>query len=98
MSETIKVLKLKSTEEVVGRYELVTGFKDQAHKLTKARQIVMQPMGQGQIGIAMLPWLASNQDGEVVIRDNHLACEPMDAPEQLEKEYLQQTTGIALAK
>lgn len=98
MSDTIKVLKLKSTEEIIGRYQLVNVMGSKTHKMTKVRQLVMQPVGQGQVGIAMLPWLASNQDGEIVIRDDNLACEPIDVPDELEKTYLQQTTGIALAK
>lgn len=98
MSDVVKVLKLVSGEEVIGRWELDPSVSPRRHKMSKVRQVVMQPVGPQQVGIALIPWLAADQDGEVRIREDNLLCDPILAPENLEKEYLQQTTGIALAK
>lgn len=97
MSDDVKVLKLVTGDEIIGRYEVMP-LDPKRHKMSKVRQVVMQPVGHQQVGIALIPWLASDQDGVVVIRDDRLVCDPIESSEELEKEYLQQTTGIALAK
>lgn len=95
MSKDVKVLKLTTGEEVIGRFKTLNG---DLYQLTKARQVIMQPVGPQQVGIGLLPWLASNQDGDVPIKKSQVIVEPISPPDELEKEYLQQTTGIALAK
>lgn len=95
MNDVVRVLKLTTGEEVIGHFKVQSG---DMYELTKARQIVMQPVGPQQVGIGLLPWLASNQDGEIPIKKSQVVTMPITPPEELEKEYLQQTTGIALAK
>lgn len=97
MTDNIKAFKLKSGEEIIARCDNHINVDDK-YKLSKVRQIVIQPIGPGQMGLAFLPWIATAQDDEILLKANHLACDPFIPPENIEKEYLQQTTGIALVK
>lgn len=86
------VLKLSSGEELIARGKN-TG---DAWKVERPRVIVMAPTQQG-IQIAIMPWMAANVDGTYDIDDSHVIThgKPTD---NLEKQYLQQTTTIELVK
>jgi len=90
----IKVFKLISGEEVIA--EVVQQLQP-TWTIRKARGLHIQQTQAGHIGIGMIPWLAGNVEGEVEIRETALMTNPYDPEANLEKEYLQQTTGIAIA-
>lgn len=97
MTDEIRAFKLKSGEEIIAR---CTNLNDSTthYILSKVRQIIMQPIGPGQVGIGFMPWVATAQDEEIALKVECLACDPLHPPQNIEKEYLSQTTGIALAK
>lgn len=92
MSTTI--LKLVSGEEVIGK---IVEWKTDSVVLTSIRSLVMQPTGPGQMGIAMIPWMATDADGEHEIEDKDIMGRNTEVPKQLEDGYLQQTSGIQIA-
>ena len=92
----IKIFKLVNGDELIA--EVVSGHQAINWKVRRVRMILMQQHAQsGQIGLGLLPWLASNIDGEVEIYSASLMTLPFDPEENLQKEYLSQTSGIALA-
>ena len=93
----IKIFKLVNGDEIIA--EVVSGEGAINWKIQKIRMILMQQHAQsGQIGLGLLPWLASNVNGEFELFPASLMGPPFDPEEPLQKEYLSQTTGIALAK
>ncbi len=94
MAQQIVVFKLISGEEVIGR---MGEKKDDRIFLEKPRAVaVTQGQQPGQMGIALVPFLASNPDGDIAILETHIMATAVPTPE-LENGYIQQTTGIALA-
>lgn len=58
-----------------------------------------QPVAPGQIGLAFVPWVLSNPEiNSVTIPVEALLIPPFEASKNVEDQYLQQTSGIALAK
>lgn len=88
------ILKLVSGEEIIAK---IVEEMETTLVLESARSLLVQPTGPGQMGIAMLPWMATNPDGEVDIRLQDIMVRSDDVPKQLEDGYLQQTSGIAIA-
>lgn len=88
-------------------YKLVSGEEIIAKKvneqtdyviLENVRTLMIQPTGNGQMGIALIPWLAGSPDGEVHIDRSKIIGRPVQGVHKnLEDAYLQQTTGIQLA-
>lgn len=91
MAEHI-LLKLASGEEVVTQYEI---DDDGEIKATAPRQLIMQPSGQGQMGIAIIPYSAGNPDGVFTIH-LHAIMSRSEAPEKLVKAYIENTTNIQI--
>ena len=93
MSQKVIALKLSSSEEIIARVEHST---DEAYTLSKPMMIGLAPSPDGSgVGIQMMPWVAANQDGSVHLFKSHIVAETTPH-EELEKGYIQQTTGIAL--
>lgn len=92
MSEII-TLKLSSGEEIITR---VVERDETTITLDRPNMIGLVPAGpDGQVGIQLVPWVASNQDGEIKVNLAHVVAETVPASE-LEKGYLQRTSAIAL--
>jgi len=96
MADDIKVLKLVTGEEIIAHVGTPHGIDDDLG-LTKIRSIVMQQTGPNQVGLALVPWIASDPDAVATLRQSALLADPITPKSELEKEYLQQTTGIAIA-
>ena len=93
----IKVFKLVNGDELIA--EVVSGHGAVNWKIKKIRMVLMQQHAQsGQLGLGLLPWLASNVDGEFELYSTALVGVPFNPEDELQKAYLQQTTGIALGK
>lgn len=93
----IKHLKLVSGEEIIGKERVQIGVPD-AYFLESIRVLAMQPMGNGQMGVALIPWMVGDPDGEVKIEKIHVIGDPVKSPpKNIEDAYLQQTSGIAFA-
>ncbi len=94
MSQEIITLKLSSSEEIIARLE---ERGEATLTLSKAMMVGLAPSPDGKgVGIQMMPWIASNQDGNVIVFANQIVAETRPHPE-IEKGYISQTTGIALA-
>lgn len=85
--DTVSV-KLISGEEVVGR---IGDPNDGAIILTKPMTFIMGPQGLG-----MVPYMFSApQDAKIKIKDSAIVA-IVKTDEQVNKQYLQQTTGLTL--
>ena len=93
MSQEIITLKLSDATEIIARTEDRT---DDEITVSKAMMVGLTQGPDGGVGIQMMPWVASNQDGNVIIFTNQIVAETRPHPE-IEKGYIKQTTGIALA-
>jgi hypothetical protein len=101
MSKVIS-LKLTSGEEVVAELrQTVQVLAGQgpviSYRVKRPHILQFQQMGPGQLGLAFIPWTLSNPDiDEIDIPASHVisAFEPAL---KVEKQYLQQTSGISLA-
>ena len=95
MADKIVIFKLISGEEVIGRMGDTT--EDNRIVLSRPRAVaVTQGSAPGQMGIALVPFLASNPDGDIAVAQDHIMATAAPTKE-LEDGYIQQTTGIALA-
>lgn len=56
-----------------------------------------QPMGRGQLGLALVPWALSNPDIRNLEVPASAVLLAFDPSEEVEKQYLQQTSGISLS-
>lgn len=56
-----------------------------------------QPMGNGQLGLAFVPWTLSNPGIERVILPKEAVLLTFEPSSHAERQYIEQTSGIALA-
>ena len=89
MSEVIG-LKLSSGEEIISR---VVERNEDTIVLDRPNMVGLAPMKDGSVSIQLMPWLASNQDGQPAVSLAHVVAEVAPALE-LEKGYLSKTSGI----
>lgn len=99
MSE-VKSFKMVGGDEVVAG--LITTKEDTngvalAYRLRRPHILQFQPMGQGQIGLAFVPWTLSNPTIEVLEVPASAVLLMFDPSERVATQYLEQTTGISLA-
>ncbi len=95
MSQKIVLFKLINGEELIGK---VVEEDDNTYTLAKPRVMMVQPAGNGQMQVGMIPWLVGTPDGDCKVYKDKIAGEPAgDLPKQLEDGYLQQTSNIQLA-
>lgn len=104
----VKVLKLITGEEVVATIMdassatvLTEQISSQGHSNTitiqKPMVIQIQPIGQGQVGLVLIPWSLANQHLPYVeIKASSVVAEPFDPAVEVERQYLEQTSGIKL--
>ena len=94
MAEEVKAFKLSSGEEIISRVVKTT---PDAYELDRPNMIGLAPIPQGNgIGIQLMPWFASNQDGIVKVWREHVVAETTPTDE-LAKGYLEKTSGFVLA-
>lgn len=95
MTENVQVFKLSTGEEIIAR--VIRWVPDnETVVLDRARTVITVPAPDGQsLMIRMIPTLASNQDGEIELNDNHIVFK-VSPNKELEKGYLESTTGLQL--
>jgi len=93
-------LKLIDGEEILGKLCEDSGLGETSLNwvLEKVRSLTVQPMGEGQAGLAMIPFMMGDVDGQIRIPRNQVIGAPTrDPPKQVEDAYLQQVSGLAFA-
>ena len=93
MSE-VKTFKMMSGEEIIARIENET---DERLTIIKPRTIAITPVGPGQAQLSLIPYVASDPDGEFDIPKTAIMCIIDLSNPELEKGYLEQTSGIVLS-
>jgi len=98
----IVVVKLTTSEEVIGK-EVGRNTSPKAYiELENARVLMMQNDGQGGLGIGMIPFMPSAMDASsgnetsVKIYEEFIMAEPTTVPKSLEDGYLKSTSNIQL--
>ena len=95
MKDVVHV-KLITGEEIIGKANIDRNMPD-GMAMERVRTLAVQPMGQGQMGIAMIPYMVGNPDGLIWIKREHIIAEPESVPKNLEDSYLQQVSGLTFA-
>lgn len=91
----ILTFKLLTGEEVIGR-EIANLMPNAPYvRMEKVRTIGAQNVGNGQMGIGLMPFALSQHDGVITIMRSSIVAE-FTVDERLEKVYLQQTSNIQL--
>lgn len=95
MSQDVIMFKALNGEEVIARLiEEVDGIVT----VEKPRLLVAQRGKEpGQMTIGLVPWYLGSPDGTIDIREEHIFSRLRLVPPELEKGYLQQTSGIDLS-
>jgi len=89
---TIKVYKI-GQEEIIAKFVEIKGPYIVLSK-PRVLQIMMQQNGQG--GAALVPWFLTDPEAEMMVAISHIIAS-IDAPAEIEKMYLSQTSGIEIA-
>jgi hypothetical protein len=98
----VVTLKLVSGEEVVAtlvsKISATLDSNVAAYRVSKPQTLQFRPFGNsGQMGLAFMPWTLSNPTlREVDIPATFVMC-VVDTDAEVTRQYLEQTTGIALA-
>lgn len=104
----VRAFKMITGEELVARVddnntldllqEEVRDIRDVVpYRLKKPHVMQIQQVAPGKFGLAMVPWTLSNPDLEVVtIHASHVVFS-FDVSPSVEKQFVQQTSGIELA-
>lgn len=88
----IVTIKLLSGEEIVGR---LNERSADSIFLSKPIRVIMEPMGNNQVGLSMLPVLASASEvNSVQFPLAGLAIRPLKTSDEVRSNYLQITTGL----
>ena len=86
----LKVLKLITNEEVIAR------VKEKRDVLELTKPMVMMQVNQGgQMGFAIMPWSMSGKCDKVEISQS-IVIATLDPMDEVEKNYIQATTGITV--
>jgi len=92
----IKIFKLFSGEEVIATLE---DAKEEGFTVSKPMLIQIVPKGGGEMGLMLIPWIVGNQKCNVTIGRHVMSVtHPIEPAKEFEDQYLQQTSGIVLAK
>lgn len=98
MTTKVVHLKLINGEEIIGKLTQPTLAVEASMVLSQVRSLTIQPLGRGEAGIGMIPFMVGNPDGNIRIDKRHIIGDPVDdTPKQLEDAYLQQTSGLTFA-
>lgn len=101
----VKSFKLVGGDEVVAEVvsensgTLLTAEKQPVTSYTLRRPHILQfqPMGGGQLGLAFIPWTLSNPAIERVDIPVSQIVAVFEPAERVERQYLEQTSGISIA-
>ena len=86
----LKVLKLTTNEEVIAR------VKEKRDILELTKPMVMMQVNQGgQMGFGIMPWSMSGKCDKVEISQS-IVIATLDPMDEVEKNYIQATTGITV--
>lgn len=100
MPHQVRAFKFTSGEEVIAEiksYPFSSPDK-QSWELRRPHILRFHPVGPNQMGLAFVPWTLSNPDLEsVVVSRVNMLCDPFEISADVEKQFLQQTSGIAIA-
>lgn len=88
----IKVYKI-GQDEIIAKFVELKGDYVVISK-PRVLQIMMQQNGQG--GAALVPWFLTDPDAEMMVAISHIIAS-IPATSDIEKMYIQQTTGLELA-
>ena len=95
MSQNVIYFKALNDQEVVARLIEET---DTHVTIEKARVIAMQNGNTpGEMTLGLVPWFLGNPDATIDIAKDKIFARPRTISPQLEKGYLQQTSGIDLS-
>lgn len=93
MSNNVHLVRTASGEEVIYKEGELT---DTTVEMIQPLIIRMVPQGEDQYGLALIPFSHANPEGTHTVKLSYIVSEtPLDA--NLEKAYIQRTTGIAIA-
>jgi hypothetical protein len=68
------------------------------YRLRRPHVLQFQQIGPGQVGLAFVPWALSNPSiDSIEIPASSVVC-VFSPAEQVERQYLEQTSGISLAR
>jgi hypothetical protein len=101
MSE-VKSFKINGGDEVVAevvdtKYSMDGSAKLKSYVVRRPHILQFQPMPNGNIGLAFIPWTLSNPTIErLELPADALVIPPFDPAPNVTKQYLEQTSGIAL--
>lgn len=90
----IVLLKLITGEEIIAR-RMPTSISGK-DEFEKPRVLALTPIGPGQVGASLMPWVVGNPDGKFIIDEKHIITQCDDIPKNLEDTYLQNTSGIQI--
>jgi len=95
MTDTVVLFKLSTGEEIVGQINEAEADADQI-VIVKPRTLMMvQGRSPQEMGMTLVPFLMGNQDGDIAVFRNHIVATSKPNAD-LEKGYLQNTTGLDL--
>ena len=90
-------IKLVNGEELIAvTSQFVSPIEACDYTISKVRGIMVQPVGNNQMAIGFVPWMAGNTDGEILIRAKDIIT-VYDPEPNIERGYLEQTSGIDLS-
>ena len=98
MSDVV-ALKLVSGDEIVAELKSARfeAEKVTVYTLKRPHLLKFQDMGRGQVGLAFIPYTLSNPTIETIDLPGSAVMFTFSPSGQVEKQYLEQTSGIALA-
>lgn len=92
----VYALKLVSGDEIIGTCTTTPASAADFWVLTRVRQLLISQVGGNNLGVTLMPWLASNQDSEVYIPAVHVITTVVPA-EHIEQNYQSQVSGLDLS-
>jgi len=92
MSKEVYILKLKTGEEVIAR---ITEGENDTLILETPMTLQTVPTQQGQMGIAVVPWMMASIDTSFTISSDQVMTKGK-AKKDMESQYLSAATGLSL--
>lgn len=89
----VKGIRLVAGEDIIGR---VMAENEDSITLSKPRQVMLVPVSESQMQVSLGPFLMFAKN-EVFEFSKQSIVTTFDVSEQMEKQYLQMTTGLVLA-
>lgn len=90
----VKIFKLSSGEELIGHVEEPDDGDFTKWKVSNARMLGMDPQSGRP---AMMPFMMLNPERPVIISISNITAVSVSVPTEVEKKFLEDTTGIALS-